>query len=357
MGSQGEEKKMTGMSGSTGVPSAVQKQAEEAEKALDALADQMRSEEAAMAPEESAVETTSNTKDDFAEPVKPQAATPAEPVKAEEKVVEDAETKAELEKLKQQFAVLQGKYNSELPRYAETVRELTTQNDSLKDELDEAKDAAEKAQVDAEAYKKYLTPEEQEDLENTFAEFNSRISRGVAEDVMASKTKAADKRMDELQKKIDELNEAQYASQATRFWEDADRLAPGLKAANESGDPGWISFLDKVDPVSHISYRDIGTSAVGRGDFEAVANLYSLYKGPVKEEPAKPRRTAESQVKPESSSSAPTTQQQQGRFIPQSEIEKFYNDAARNGLPPSEIAKKEAEYDQAAEEGRILFGK
>ena len=348
--------------GHTSIPSAVQRQEEEANAALEALENQLRSEteaaEQATAEPESAAETASNTLDTLTETPTPKPTTAAEPAKAEEKVVESTVAKEEFEKMKHQLDVLQGKYNSEMPRYAAKVRELTDQNDSLKDELDEAKETVKAAEVDAEAYKKYLSSDEQEDLDNTFAEFNSRIARGVTEDIVDKRTKGVDKRMDELQKKIDELNDAQYASTASRFWDEADRLAPGLKSANELNEPGWVAFLDQTEPMSHFSYRDIGVSAVGRGDFEAVANLYNLYKGPVKETPATPRRTAESQVKPETSSSAPTTQSKPpGRQIKQSEIEAFYGLAARSGLSPAEIAKKEAEYDQAAEEGRIIFGK
>lgn len=341
------------------LPSALQKQQEEANAALDAL-DKMRSEETeaiAEAAKESAAETAANTRDAFSE-TKPEATPASGPTQVERKGGEDTVAAGEFEKLKHQLDVLQGKYNSEMPRFAAKVRELTDQNDSLKDELDEAREAVRTAEVDAEAYKKYLSAEEQEDLENTFAEFNSRIARGVTEDIVEKRTKGVDKRMDELQKKIDELNAAQTAAQNSRFWEEADRLAPGLKSANELNEPGWVAFLDQTEPMSHFTYRDIGVSAVGRGDFEAVANLYSLYKDTTKAPEAAPRRTAESQVKPESRSSAPSTQSKpKGRLIPQSEIEKFFNAAARSGLSEVEIAKKEAEFDQAAEEGRIIFGR
>lgn len=336
------------------IPAKVKKQAEEAEEALDALIAAQSGDDQPV----TAAETPSNTQDTLTDatpqPVlaaAPEA--PGEPKKDEGKT--DADEK--VTKLEAKFNVLQGKYNSEIPRFTSRIKELEGQNDSLKDELD-AEKAAKPLETDPDAYRRYLSEEEKEDMDGDLLDFQSRLSKGVAEEVATKASKELRGKVDSLQEALDKLNESQEAAKDATFWSKAEVHAPGVTAANTSGDPKWIEFLSGVDPVSRLQYRVIGEAAIERGDAQAVGNLFNLFLEKNKPEPIAPRRTAESQVKPDTSPAAPrATTPPAGQTVLQSEIEAFYHKASQGQVDEAEMAAKEAEFDKAASEGRIAFGK
>ena len=101
-----------------------------------------------------------------------------------------------------------------------------------------------------------------------------------------------------------------------------------------------------------------GSAAIDRGDAKAVSNLYNLHVNG--QNPEAPQRvTAETQVKPETVHQTPRTVSTPsvGRTIPESEIKAFYRNAAQKQIPEAEVKKMEAEFDLAADEGRIAFGR
>lgn len=339
------------MSGS--LPSALKEQEAAADEAMASLLE-VRSAGSDELEAESVVEDAS-TRDPFSEPsATPQPTPVAEPLAVETKKVEERIVNPEdFDKLSRRLDTMLGKYNSEVPRFQKQIRDLEAQNDSLKDELDDEK--LRKVELDPAASTRYLSDEEREDLDEDLVDFQTRLSRGVAEEVASSKSKMLEHELNVLRSRMDDLNTTQEASQVDTFWADVERLAPGIMAANSSDDPGWVAFLNKIEPVSNTPYREVGETAVHRGDPTATANLFNLYKTSIGPK-AEPRVTAEMQVKPETARSAPRTSAPKGKTIRQSEIEAFYRDAAGH-LTETEINAKEAEFDRAASEGRIAFGK
>ena len=114
----------------TNIPAAVRKQEAEAEAALAAL-EALRTDEAA-ASDETSVETAANTRDTLTDASALQGPQPAAPTQAEPKPVE-GKTAEEIahDKLQAKHDVLQGKYNSEIRRMSDRLKELETQNDTL----------------------------------------------------------------------------------------------------------------------------------------------------------------------------------------------------------------------------------
>ena len=349
------------------IPSAVRKQEEAADAALNALAE-ARSEEAAAdqaaASEEPGLPESAATRDTLLDDPEQQAPQPAVDPNAPRAPepstkTEEGETvsKGEFDKLKSRLDVLLGKYNSEVPRFASRVKELEQENDELLGKLEQAAQAP--ATLNPEAYKKYLTEEEQADLDENYAAIQVKMARGIAEEIAESRAKVTGDQVKELKQTIENLRESQAQVTQSRFWKDVDALAPGAAAANVSDDPEWVAFLGGVDRTSRLTYREIGIAAVNRGDAEGVANLFNLFKessGGVDPEAARKRVLA--QVKPGTAPSAPRTQSRPaGPVINESDIKRFYQNAASSRRTEAQIAAKEAEFDQAALEGRIRFGK
>jgi hypothetical protein len=336
-----------------GLPTAVKKQDKAADEALAAF-------EAAIGGNDqpaSAAETDANTQDDFAiSPTQPTPAVVEQGTPALDAQAKDGELGEALKKLESKFNVLKGKYDSEIPRYAGRVRELEGQNNALKDELDEEKVSKSK-EVDPDAYKKYLLEDESNELDPELMDLQARVSRGVAEDISSKESLELRNKVKDLEQLLGDLSATQADTRGASFWRDAESLAPGVSKANETGEAEWTEFLDKLDPTSRLPYRTLGEAAIERSDAQAVANLYNLMQEMNTVEPTTPRRTAEDQVKPASSPSAPRTDARPvGKVIFESEIKAFYNNAAGK-FTEAQIEEKEAEFNQAASEGRIVFGK
>ena len=213
-----------------------------------------------------------------------------------------------------------------------------------------------KAKIDPDAAKRYLTDAEKDELDSDLLDFQSRMSRGVAEDIISQRTDSLNTKVSSLESVIDELRNSQAVAADSSFWTEAEALAPGVTSANQIADQEWISFLEGVDPTSRLPYRSLGQAAIERGDAQAVANLFNLHKS--QSQVVEPLVTAKTQVKPETVHSATRTAKgPSGPQIKESEISAFYSYAAVNKLTGAEIAAKEAEFDLAAAEGRITFGR
>jgi hypothetical protein len=335
------------------LPQAVQKQDKAADEALEAFQLAMGGNDQPA----SAAETVTNTQDDFA--TSPTSLTPAAVVQdtpEPDAQAKDGELGEALKKLESRFNVLQGKYNSEIPRYAARNKELEGQNNALKDELDEEK-ATKSKEADPNAYKKYLLEDESAELDPELMDLQARVARGVAEDTSSKESQELRNKVKDLELLLGDLSATQADTRGASFWRDADLLAPGVLKANDAGEVEWTEFLDKLDPTSRLPYRTLGEAAIERSDAQAVANLYNLMKEMNTATPDEQRLTAQDQVKPESSPSAPRTDARPvGKIIKESEIKTFYNNAAGK-LSEDQIEAKEAEFNLAASEGRIAFGK
>ena len=348
------------------LPSAVRKQDEAADEALNAI-EAARSEEAQedtpAASTEAEPAPNAATRDNLLDTADPQAPRPAAEAGALDAQHPKTKTgegetvnKGEFDKLKSRLDVLLGKYNSEVPRFAARVKELEHENDELLDKIEQA--AQVPAELNPDAYKKYLTEEEQADLDDGYAAIQVKMARGIAEEIVESRTQAVGTQVTELKQTISDLRSAQSQATQSGFWKGVDALAPGAATANATDDPEWVAFLGGVDGTSHLTYREIGVAAVNRGDAEVVAKLFNLFKNSTGVDPEASRRRVDAQVKPDTVPSAPNTQSRPaGPVINESAIKKFYQNAAASHLSDQEIAAKEAEFDQAAAEGRIRFGK
>ncbi len=347
------------------IPTAVQKQDEAADAAIAAL-DAARSDVEALdevPPTEEPAQVPAANRDDLMEDSEQPATPPT--VAPDALVAEVAETKPgegeavskeDFEKVKSRLDVLLGKYNSEVPRYAARVKELERENDGLLDQVEQLANVP--AEPNPEAYKKYLTEEEQADLDESYTNIQVKMARGIAEEIAEQRVGNLTGQIRDLKTTISELRSAQSDTASSAFWKDVDALAPGAAVANASNDPGWVAFLGGVDPTSRLTYREIGIAAINRSDAAAVANLFNLYLGTTgKKEPRPPKKSVESQLKPGTVPAAPRTPNRPtGPIIKESDIKRFYRTAVSSGLSEADIAAQEAVFDTAASEGRIRFG-
>jgi len=281
--------------------------------------------------------------------------TPLEQTPAvEEQVAEPEAAPQPTEDYLQKYRTIQGKYNAEVPRLQAQVYELRQTIDELGRRRPQVSEKPPEPVV--EGKKRYLKKEEVDEYGDSLLDLQSRMARGVAEEV-------ADSKVAELRKEVSRLQSVLSRTSGESFWDKVERQVPDARAINES-DVNWHEFLGTSDPVTGRRYRDLGLEAIQSGDSSrlvAIFNIYAATTGPVEgvtpvEEP--PRATPP--VKPNgvrTVSQAPKPVSAKGT-IRDSEVTKFYNDVTRGGYKgrEKEQAERELEIETAANEGRIVPG-
>ena len=267
------------------------------------------------------------------------------PEPAQEKpVVEDkVGDDAEVEKLRQRYSSLQGKYNSEVPRLTAQMREL----EARLQKANEANMQLHEALSKQDASNRYLTKEDT----NTFGEDMVDLVRRGAREEMRGYYAAAERmrrEMDELKARVDQ-NSQQAASAATgAFYADLSRDCPDWESQDR--DPEFISWLQEPDPILGISRQDALNAATARMDGHRVAAIFNAYRT-MKQQKSKSNPLAR-QVSPERSAAAPSTSQ--GAHVwTQSEIAQVYELARRGEITRDQFKELEKEIDAAVASGQV----
>ena len=199
------------------------------------------------------------------------------------------------ENLEQRFKVLQGKYNSEVIPLNARVRELTGENGALLQEIaflkgqlqsqqEAGRPAAEdgvktkvKSDIDPSSYEEY--GEEIVDLAKRYRDQGASIAQLEA-------------KMNGLEKTAEGVQENQREKAVAEFERELTKLCPEWKVQND--DRGFLVW------IAQNGLNESLTAALGRLDFEKIANIFNLYPKPntTPEPPPKPKVKVEEEKKP-----------------------------------------------------------
>jgi hypothetical protein len=168
------------------------------------------------------------------------------------------------EKWEHKYRRLQGKYDAEVPRLHQQVKELQLALQQMQHQIQAPPPPPAAPEKPAEP-ERYVSDE---DVANYGADFVD-IQRRIALDATR-----------ELRKQIDELK-SQLVQQNTQVqtvsFETALRQAiPDFEAINS--DPDWVSWLNEVDPLLRGPRRMVAQAAYERKDVEAVKGYVELFK-------------------------------------------------------------------------------
>lgn len=288
--------------------------------------------------EETEAEVTNEAK---SEEPQPEEATPAEPPVAE--VADD---------FKQKYNTLRGKYDAEVPRLHNQVKELTEQLDMFRKDMEDAK-KAEAAKPKEKV--SYVTDADREEFGEELIDVQRRVAREVAQEY-DEKLEAQSKVIEALQKQLEDtggqIGNMSFSQQLHQLVPDFDQI---------DNDERWVGWLNEYDPMVNGPRREMAQIAFNNGDAKAVAHYVNLFKESIKpkEQPVADTRQAEleKQVAPTRSSS-PTTQtatNTTGKVYSNAEIERAWdkvrilNTQGKYG----DAEKLEAELTSAYMEGRV----
>ena len=278
------------------LPKQVQKQlkeVEELEKALQAQADP-KTDETAVEEEvkletETEIEPKADVKKTELKEVKPADTPPTD--------VEDD--------FKQKYNTLRGKYDAEVPRLHQQVKQLTDELGNFREEMTAKKEAPTKPKEKV----SLVTDADREE----FGEDLLNVQRKVAQEVAQDYEEKLEQQNSVIKALQDKIAGTDKQVGETQFSQRLVNLIPDF--AQVDNDERWVAWLNEHDPMLRAPRRVQAQEAFNNGDAEAIADYVKLWKSTLAEttnEPEKPvaKQELEKQVAPNRSANsvkAPTT--------------------------------------------------
>ena len=325
------------------LPRQVQAQLAEAEEIEKTLKAQKEPKDKAEEPEVSEDQTDTEAE------VSPEAK--QEPKLVEVEPADTSPTDVEEETFKQKYTTLQGKYDAEVPRLHQQLRELKAKLDSL--EQAEAEKKAEPTKAKEKV--SLVTDADRAEFGEELIDVQRRVAKEVAseyEDRFEQQNEVIKKLQDQLAKTGNQVGEMSFAQRLSQ-------LVPDF--ADVDKDERWVSWLNEHDAMLNGPRRMLAQQAFDKGDAEAVARYVKLWKQTIAEPEADPRagRQAEleKQVAPNRSANSVDTKKvgKDVKVYSEKEINRAW-DRIRNLNTKGqydEAAKLEAELTAAYIEGRV----
>ncbi|MBK8583228.1 MAG: hypothetical protein IPL86_15855 [Flavobacteriales bacterium] len=248
---------------------------------------------------------------------------------------------------KARFLTLKGKYDAEVPRYAQDLRAANARNDDLLgenailkakvDELSKASPEPQKPNVTLEAAREVIGEEAAEAVRSITQHELAEIKRQV-------ETTAATTR---------NIESERAADARTRFETSLGALVPDYREVDKRTD--WREWLSQPDPFSGHQRQQLIVDAVNAADVNRVAMFFNAFKdiaGLAKKPAVEKDPLAHLQV-PDNAGRVSTTGAQKRRWT-RSEVTKAFTDIACGKYTEKEAAALNIEITAASREGRII---
>jgi hypothetical protein len=268
-----------------------------------------------------------------------QPAAPVEPAPE----AELAAAKKDADAWRQRYTVLKGKYDVEVPRLTEQLREA---NEKIADLNQKLSQAPKPVQISAEDREK-LVDKFGEDMVNMVTKM---VQNGLEQGIAPLQEKLAT-----VETNVETTAKATQKTATQRYWDEVDNLlaAEGLKFDVVNDDPGFIAWLGEQDGLSGKTRLDSLERAQGSRNAKLTAQFFITYAKGLSKDGAS---SLEAQIQPDPSNAAPDPlNPNKGKIWMRAEIDQFYRDK-RGGKyrgKQAEADRIEADILAATREKRI----
>lgn len=233
----------------------------------------------------------------------------------------------ELEKWKSKYYTLKGKFDAEVPRLSQTVKELT-----------------EKV--------KQPTSEKQEEKEDEFdeiygAEFATRLRKVIDAEV--------ESRLGKVTEKVESVENSQRETAQESFKSYLDDAADGWRDLWEGKDKGFTKFLQTKDPLGLQTYEEYLLQFNEKWDADGMAKIFNAYlesKGSSKDKSSLSKEQ-EAMVAPSRTKPTAVPTDKGKRIWTRDSISEFERDSRKGKYSDAEDQAMWADLLAAASEGRI----
>ena len=267
--------------------------------------------------------------------------------------------KSDEETWQRRFEILTGKYNAEVPRLHEQLRDQTKTLEALQQQLEQIKTTPQPAPAPETPL---VTSQDEETFGADLIDLQRRVTtEGIAKAVEPLLKRVAElentiKNMADLPKKVDYVVEQQVQSAEDRYWNAVKTAIPDWDSVDV--DPRWIEFLDGKPPFSVKTYRELALEAIQAGLVPPVVELVSAWKeqaGITKasQNQKNAQQELRSQVAPTKSNASATPAAK--KVWSGAEYERAFDPRLSSELSAEEIDQLQAEAELAYQEGRIQW--
>lgn len=230
------------------------------------------------------------------------------------------------------FKVLQGKYNSEVPRLSAENKELKGTLKSLQDQLDELK---------AKPAEPLVKPEEIEE----YGEGLIDVARRVAQEELAKK----DAQIKKLEAKLDALEGVTTKTVEKDFFTSlADKVSDWAKI---NDDKAFHKWLEETDELTGMRRQDLLSQAEQARDADRVAKFFKAFKKTSSKQVADSSLALETQVAPNANKTPNTPGAK--KIWSRGEIAEFYRRMRAGQVSDKDAVAIESDIHAASVEGRI----
>ena len=314
---------------------------EELEKTLEAQKKPKLVKDEEVKPDEEQLDTEAEVTEE------PVAATP-EPEEAKSADTSPTDVADEFE---QKYKTLRGKYDAEVPRLHQQVRDLNGKLDELSKSLEAKPEPPTKSKEKV----SYVTDADRAE----FGEELIDVQRRVAQEVSQEYTERMEQQDAVIQKLQEQLAKTGNDVGEMSFTQRLHSVVPDF--AEIDNDERWVAWLNEHDPMLRGPRRDQAAAAFQAGDAEAVLHYVNLFKESISEPETAPRQQRqtelEKQVAPNRSANSVRTQSanQNSKIYSPKEVDNAWTKvrALNTKGKYADAEKLEAELTAAYMEGRV----
>ena len=214
--------------------------------------------EAQQNPHTEELDTETEVVAEVAASTKPEKAKPAD----------TSPTDVEEETFKQKYKTLTGKYDAEVPRLHQQVREMTEATKRLQEELKALKVEPTKPKEKV----SLVTDADRAEFGEELLDVQRRVAREVSQDYegrLEQQDVVIQKLEEKLQQTGNQVGEVGFSQRLNQAVPDFPQI---------DNDERWVSWLNEHDPMLRGPRRDQAQQAFDAGDVEAIAHYVSLWK-------------------------------------------------------------------------------
>lgn len=253
---------------------------------------------------------------------------------------DQVEAEDSVEKLRNRYASLQGKYNAEVPRLHQQTKDLESRIQQLMEENNGLRgEIARREQA-----KTYIT---EQDSDTYGEDMVDLVRRGAREESAKFAAEAASLKgqVEQLRQQMQSQAQATAAQREEVFYSTLTAEAPFWESQNS--DPGFLAWLEEADPIYGFQRNEALQRAFNALDAHRVSAIFKEYHDALRSSnplarqvsPARNRGMASGQPEP--------------RTWSQGEIQAFYDAWRRNQISDEDAQKIEKEIADAVASGRV----
>lgn len=260
---------------------------------------------------------------------------------------------APAEDWQQKYRSLQGLFAQKSGELQGQIKLYESQFAQMQQQIDALSRARPPEKVDQTNPKIAVDPADDENFGADYVEMTQRYAAEVFRQMAAPFNKSLvelDARLKALEGSVTGVKESTARSLQQQFYATLKEIVPDWETINT--DQRWLEWLGEQDPVYGVARQAALDAAHKAGDATRVAAIFQAFR---KAHPDNPKPSLANQVAPNGAAApapvaAPAKQILSAKFV-----EKFYRDIARGAYngKDAEVARIEAEINQAAAEGRI----